>query len=99
MIREEFGEDIEEYFEEFDSKPLASGSVAQVYRAKLKKKYALKNGEVNVAVKIRHPQVIEESYMDIDLVYFAMQNMPFLTIPAILFRPSQHYFDFLFVLL
>ena len=81
VIREEFGEDIEEYFEEFDSKPLASGSVAQVYRAKLKKKYALKNGEVNVAVKIRHPQVIEESYMDIDLVYFAMQNMPFLTIP------------------
>ena len=81
VIREAFGDELEEYFEEFNQEPLASGSVAQVYRAKLKDKYALKSGEVEVAVKIRHPQVIEESYMDIDIVYFAMKYMPFLTIP------------------
>ena len=36
-------------FEEFDTIPIASGSVSQVYRAKL-------NGKT-VAVKVRHPEV------------------------------------------
>ena len=41
-----------EVFESFDSKPMASGSIAQVHKAKLK------DGTV-VAAKVRHPRVAE----------------------------------------
>ena len=34
VIREAFGDELEEYFKEFNQEPLASGSMAQVYRAK-----------------------------------------------------------------
>lgn len=36
-------------FEEFDYEPIASGSVSQVYKAKLNNK--------TVAVKVRHPDI------------------------------------------
>ena len=44
-------------FAEFDQKPLASGSIAQIHKARLK------NGEL-VAVKVRHPRV--EQLIDLD---------------------------------
>jgi predicted unusual protein kinase regulating ubiquinone biosynthesis (AarF/ABC1/UbiB family) len=46
-IKRVYGKEIGEMFEEFDTTPIASGSVSQVYKAKL-------NGKV-VAVKVRHP--------------------------------------------
>lgn len=48
-------------FEEFDPVPIASGSVSQVYSAKM-------NGK-KVAVKVRHPNVGQNIRRDIDLMF------------------------------
>lgn len=50
-----------EVFDKFDTKPLASGSIAQVHKA------CLKNGDV-VAAKVRHPRVAELIDMDFRLM-------------------------------
>jgi aarF domain-containing kinase len=55
-VENELGSKIAEVFSEFDEKPIASGSIAQVYRAVL-------NGET-VAVKVRHPNVREHIVKD-----------------------------------
>ena len=52
QIYTEFGETVTEMFESFSEKPIASGSIAQVYRARLDGK--------DVAVKVRHPNVVEQ---------------------------------------
>lgn len=59
-ILEEFGEPIEDIFEYFDPKPLASGSIAQVHKAIL-------NGH-DVAVKVRHPNVYENIKLDFSIM-------------------------------
>jgi len=52
---------------------VASGTIAQVHRAKLKPQYALrgKNGELitDVAVKVQHPEVLKQTYIDIDIMF------------------------------
>ncbi|CAM9758644.1 unnamed protein product [Discosporangium mesarthrocarpum] len=50
------GRAINEVFEWFNKEPIASGSIAQVHKAVL-------NGQV-VAVKVRHPKVKPQLYMD-----------------------------------
>ncbi|CAM9525132.1 unnamed protein product [Ectocarpus fasciculatus] len=50
------GRPISEVFAWFESKPIASGSIAQIHKAVL-------NGEV-VAVKVRHPKVKERMFLD-----------------------------------
>ena len=55
-IKLEFGQDIFDMFEYFESNPVASGSIAQVYRARLDNK--------DVAVKVRHPNVVEQIQLD-----------------------------------
>ena len=64
-IREIFKHDFEKYpeeiFEGFNSKPISSASIAQVYKAKLK------SGEF-VAVKIRRPYIGRKIINDMDLL-------------------------------
>lgn len=43
-------------FDDFDERPIASGSIAQVYKARL-------DGH-DVAVKVRHPNVVENIRLD-----------------------------------
>jgi aarF domain-containing kinase len=65
QLREAFGQDIDEIFESFAQAPTASGSIAQVYRGRLHAKFAFgENGVVDVAVKVRHPNVVDETYVD-----------------------------------
>eukprot|EP01035_Chromulina_nebulosa_P019426 gene19426-25304_t len=56
LINNNFGKSIDEIFDQFDRSPIASGSIAQVYRAIL-------NGQ-DVAVKVRHPNVNEQIKLD-----------------------------------
>ena len=66
------GKDIEDLFESFDPTPVASGSIAQVYRATLRREYALPGDVREVAVKVRHPSVIDESYFDMPSLFAAL---------------------------
>eukprot|EP00494_Astrolonche_serrata_P030476 UN30744 len=68
-IKKSFGKEIEELFEEFNEKPVASGTIAQVHKARLKPEYAMEGGAQDVAVKVRHPNVVWETYSDLDLVF------------------------------
>ncbi len=72
-FKESFGKEIEEVFDSFDSKPIASGTIAQVHHGVLKPEYAFDNGTREVAVKIRHPNVLAETWFDGWLV---MKIMP-----------------------
>ncbi|MEK6940493.1 MAG: AarF/ABC1/UbiB kinase family protein [Nanoarchaeota archaeon] len=53
---------LNEAFTSFDKSPIASGSIGQVYKAKLK------DGTI-VAVKVQHPNIKEVFETDIDLLY------------------------------
>ncbi|XP_024367568.1 uncharacterized protein [Physcomitrium patens] len=58
---------IEALFEEFEEEPVASGSIAQIYRAILRK--PLGNGPpLVVAVKVRHPKVHELMQKDFVII-------------------------------
>ena len=56
QIQKELGAPTEKIFEYFSTRPIASGSIAQVYKARL-------NGQ-DVAVKVRHPNVEEQIGID-----------------------------------
>jgi len=73
-IKASFGKELEDIFEFFDPEPVASGTCAQVHRARLRADYALENGCQDVAVKIRHPNVIWETFADLDLVFKFVEN-------------------------
>jgi predicted unusual protein kinase regulating ubiquinone biosynthesis (AarF/ABC1/UbiB family) len=74
MFRTSFGAELEEFFEYFDPKAIASASVGQVHRARLRLEYAMEDGSVEVAVKIRHPRILAETWIDTTLIFFFMDN-------------------------
>jgi ubiquinone biosynthesis protein len=75
-IESELGAPIAEIFAEFDERPLASASIGQVYRARLK----TEEGEVAVVVKVQRPNIGPTIDRDIDLLYWFARllerNMP-----------------------
>eukprot|EP00461_Guttulinopsis_vulgaris_P002072 UN02073 len=89
IIKEEFGRDINELFLSFSPEPIASGSIAQVYKATLlphiAQEFNIRNamGELitEVAVKIRHPGVLRETWIDLDIIYAIVDRVPRLCIP------------------
>jgi len=58
----ELGQKLEDIYEEFDEKPLASASLGQVHRAKLRS-----TGEI-VAVKVQHKWIKEQVPGDLRLI-------------------------------
>ncbi|XP_059440998.1 uncharacterized protein LOC132173497 isoform X2 [Corylus avellana] len=70
-IERAFGRNLHQIFENFDEKPVASGSVAQVHRATLKYRYPGQPIKpVVVAVKVRHPGVGETIRRDFMIINF-----------------------------
>jgi ubiquinone biosynthesis protein len=59
IIEEDFGRPLDELFERFDSAPLASASVAQVHRARLRG-----GGDGEAAVKVRRPSIARWAELD-----------------------------------
>ncbi|CAE7252314.1 unnamed protein product [Symbiodinium sp. CCMP2456] len=88
MLKVQLGKDVDELFDEFQEEPVASGSVGQVHRARLRAEHALDGpgGQLrDVAVKIQHPGVIDSAFMDLNIVWklvefsekFLHMTMPF----------------------
>merc|ERR1719319_520253 len=70
------GRKIEGVFAEFAKEPVASGSIAQVYRAKVKKGTKLGDATFEkdeiVAVKVRHNSVYDQTYVDMKIIWRIM---------------------------
>lgn len=66
VVRQELGQPLEEIFDEFDPEPIASASLAQVHKARLKR-----TGEL-VAVKVQHAWVRENYPGDIKVLDFCI---------------------------
>jgi hypothetical protein len=65
LVEEAFGRPLQQLFCEFDERPVASGSIAQVHRAVQQ----LPDGSRRVvAVKVRHPRVASNIRMDFKLL-------------------------------
>ena len=62
LIEKELKKDLFEIFEYFEEDPIASASIAQVHKARLKD-----TGEI-VAVKVQHPSIINQVKADIKIV-------------------------------
>ncbi|MBS1683850.1 MAG: AarF/ABC1/UbiB kinase family protein [Bacteroidetes bacterium] len=67
IVEKELGQKIEDVFETFDDKPLASASIGQVHKAKLR------TGEV-VVVKIQRPEVAEILDRDMQIIKDVVQR-------------------------
>lgn len=57
----ELGQSIDEVFAAFDDKPIASASIGQVHRARIK-------GGQEMVVKVQHPNIEEKVRTDLDIV-------------------------------
>lgn len=64
MVKHDTGHDLEEYFEDFEEKPIGAASLAQVHMARFKS-----TGE-RVAVKVQHPTLDEWAPLDLALTRF-----------------------------
>lgn len=56
---------------------MASGTIGQVHRARLRPEYALDGAGgnlVEVAVKTRHPWVLDEVFVDLDFIFFVIDK-------------------------
>jgi len=60
MVQMELGAAVDSVFEVFDRKPVASGSIAQVYKVRYR--------DQDVAVKVRHPGVSEQIEIDFTIM-------------------------------
>jgi len=72
MVLDQLGRDVDELFEDFEDEPIASGSVGQVHRARLRPEFALDGpgGKFrDVAVKVQHPGVVDSAFMDLNIVW------------------------------
>lgn len=67
IIEKSFNKKLEDIFDEFIEKPIGSGSIAQVYKAKLK------DQDEYVAVKVRHPNVGSLLSRDLRVLKFLCQ--------------------------
>jgi len=73
-IEAAFGARLEDVFEYVDPVPIASGSIAQVHKAKLRSEYMQSHGMEDlgfqeVAIKVRHPEVLESTWVDADIIF------------------------------
>lgn len=75
------GAPIDDMFETFDHEPLASGSIAQIHNATLRAGEGVHPRDRAVAVKVRHPRVVERIVTDFTLMRVlaeASARVPFL---------------------
>lgn len=90
MIENELGAPIDIVFEEFDRVPLASASIGQVHRAKLK----CDDGIADVVVKVQRPGVKKIVELDLDLLYWLAHAVERSVPEARLYNPLKMVAEF-----
>lgn len=70
-IESDLGASIDEVFAEIDETPLASASIGQVHRAKLR----TVDGDVDVVVKVQRTNVRDRVQRDVDLLYWLTHSI------------------------
>lgn len=69
MVRQDTGKGLDDYFEEFERRPIGAASLAQVHVAHMKD-----TGE-KVAVKVQHPSLDEWAKLDLALTRFTFKTL------------------------
>lgn len=67
MLEQQLGTTLDEVYESFEQKPLASASIGQVHRARLK---VPEGPSLDVVVKLQRPNIKDTIERDIDLLYW-----------------------------
>lgn len=73
LLEQELGRPLDEVFERFDREPIASASIAQVYRARLQGGVSALSGEV--AVKVVKPGVPEMVEVDMEILHEVAERL------------------------
>jgi ubiquinone biosynthesis protein len=81
-IEKEFGKNIEVIFKQFDKKPIAAASIAQVHKAIL-------YNDIVVAVKILRPNIKKTIKQDIKLFYFFAKLLEKFVVKSRRLKPVQ----------
>eukprot|EP00817_Percolomonadidae_sp_ATCC50343_P006709 CAMPEP_0117424488 /NCGR_PEP_ID=MMETSP0758-20121206/4898_1 /TAXON_ID=63605 /ORGANISM="Percolomonas cosmopolitus, Strain AE-1 (ATCC 50343)" /LENGTH=590 /DNA_ID=CAMNT_0005208299 /DNA_START=116 /DNA_END=1888 /DNA_ORIENTATION=- len=71
IIEADLGGPISDFFTEIDTQPFASGSIAQVYKARLHPSIAERHGldpHASVVIKVRHPGAAESMVKDLNII-------------------------------
>jgi len=81
VIRDEFGRDVEDLFEAFEDAPVASASIAQVHRARLRRAYRPVFGEAlpagaSLAIKVVRPAATTAIEADVLLARRWLARVP-----------------------
>lgn len=69
IIKDAFGKDLDDLFDDFSREPIASGSIAQIYKAQYKGN--------NVAVKVRHPNIDRIISLDMEIMRVLSKPLSF----------------------
>ena len=69
VLEEDLGMPVDEFFSEFDRRPVASASIGQVYRARMRV-----NG-AEVAVKVQRPGISRKIEADFDILYWFAEKV------------------------
>lgn len=84
-VEETLGVPLGEVFADFDEKPLASASIGQVHRAKLKHESAT----VDVAVKVQRPNIRSTIERDLELLYLMARLIERAVPESSIYSPSR----------
>lgn len=81
IIAEELGRPVDACFDSIEKLPIASGSIGQVYRARLK-------DGVDVVVKVRRPDIEDVVELDMQLLRWLAQSLEALMPEVHMYRPE-----------
>ena len=84
-VEETTGLPLGDLFAEFDERPLASASIGQVHRARLK----TAEGSIDVAVKVQRPNIRETIERDLELLYLMARLVERAVPESSIYGPSR----------
>jgi ubiquinone biosynthesis protein len=69
VLEKELGQPVDEVFSQFDEEPTAAGSIAQIYRARMR------DGDRDVAVKVQKPDIRKPIQTDLEIMKWLVDQI------------------------